>query len=69
MIIISGTLKSTPLPWLPVLTNIPPPHIRREDFLRREWEKYTKTPSIPLYDDIKKSTTVEIEVTKSWLAG
>ncbi len=25
---ITGTLHSTPLPWLPVLSNIPPPHLR-----------------------------------------
>ena len=27
---ISGTIRSTPLPWLPVLSNIAPPDIRRE---------------------------------------
>ena len=35
MRIISGTIKSTPLPWLPVLTNIPPPDLRRKMFLVR----------------------------------
>ena len=29
MRLISGTVRSTPLPWLPVLTNIEPPALRR----------------------------------------
>jgi len=31
MRIVSGTLLPTPLLWLPVLSNIPPPHLRREE--------------------------------------
>ena len=30
MRLISGTLRSTPLPWLPVLANIEPPALRRK---------------------------------------
>ena len=30
MRLISGTLRSTPLPWLPLLTNIEPPSVRRK---------------------------------------
>jgi len=30
MRLISGTLRSTPLPWLPVLSNIEPPALRRK---------------------------------------
>lgn len=33
MRIISGTVKTTQTPWLPVLTNIAPPHIRRKESL------------------------------------
>jgi len=40
MRIIFRTLKSTPLLWLPVLINIPSPHIRREVFL---WENGRNT--------------------------
>jgi len=29
MRLISGTVRSTPLPWLPILTNIEPPALRR----------------------------------------
>ena len=35
MRIISGTIKSTPLPWLPVLCNILPPELRRKQALVR----------------------------------
>ncbi len=31
MHIITETLRSTPLPWLTVLSNIPPPHLRRQE--------------------------------------
>ena len=35
---ISGTLKSTPKDWLPVLCNIAPPHLRRtQNTLRTSW--------------------------------
>lgn len=34
--IVSGALRSTPLPWLPVLANIAPSKIRREAALTRE---------------------------------
>ncbi|KAF0735685.1 Uncharacterized protein FWK35_00030260, partial [Aphis craccivora] len=33
MRIISGTHKSTSTPWLPIISNIPPPPLRREEFL------------------------------------
>lgn len=39
MRIISGTIKSTPLAWLPVLSNIAPPNLRREEALVREYRK------------------------------
>ena len=45
MRIISGTLKSTPTPWLPVLSNIPPSTIRRKAALKREWDKYKLLPN------------------------
>ena len=28
---VSGTLRPTPLPWLPVLSHIAPPHLRRKE--------------------------------------
>lgn len=54
MRIISGTLKSTPLPWLPVLANITPPDIRRKHALKREWSKYQVTPELfPISKDLQ----------------
>ncbi|KAK9869502.1 hypothetical protein WA026_003255 [Henosepilachna vigintioctopunctata] len=38
MRIVSGTLKSTPIHWLPVLSHIPPPDLRRKTALLREYE-------------------------------
>ncbi|CAI6345569.1 unnamed protein product [Macrosiphum euphorbiae] len=51
MRIISGTVKSTPTEWLPVLCNILPPHIRRKKAACREWSKYLSNTSLPLHQD------------------
>jgi len=40
---ISGTLRSTPLPWLPVLSNIDPPALRRKAVTDKLVEKIVKT--------------------------
>lgn len=37
---ITGTIKSTPLPWLPVLSNIVPPELRRKSMLKKVLDKY-----------------------------
>ena len=52
MRIVSGTLKPTPNPWLPVLSNIVPQHIRREDATTALLNKITANPSIPARNDI-----------------
>jgi len=39
MRVISGTVKSTPLQWIPVLTNIEPPNLRRKEKLIKMIEK------------------------------
>ena len=49
---ITGTLRPTPLPWLPVLSNIAPPHIRREEATARLVEKIRTNPALPLYMDL-----------------
>jgi hypothetical protein len=36
MCLITGTVKSTPLQWLPVLSNIAPPRLKRKSSLFRE---------------------------------
>jgi len=48
-----GTLKSTLLKWLPVLSNIVPPNIRREQTLIREWIRIVNNPILPIHMDLK----------------
>lgn len=51
MRIITGTIRSTPIQWLPVLSNITPPHLRRRAALVREWKKCTSNVHLPIHDD------------------
>jgi len=53
MRIIGRTLKSTPLKWLPVLSNIVPPNIRKEQALIREWTKIANNPNLPIHMDLR----------------
>lgn len=48
---ITGTIKSTPCHWLPVLSHIPPPHLRRKQALLREAKKIFASPSLPLHQE------------------
>ena len=50
MRLISGTLRSTPLPWLPVLSNIEPPALRRKAATDKLVEKIVKHDSWPMPD-------------------
>ena len=52
MRIVSGTLRPTPLPWLPVLSNISPPHLRRLEATAKQLSKVRSKDSLPLHDDI-----------------
>lgn len=49
---ITGCIKSTPVPWLSVLANIPPPHIRRNAALAREAKKTFANLDLPIHSDI-----------------
>jgi len=46
---ISGTIKSTPTSWLPVLCNIVPPHLRRYKSLVREYNNHALNRSLPIH--------------------
>lgn len=46
MRIITGAVDSTPVPWLHVLSNIAPPHLRRESAAHREWTKIMEHPNL-----------------------
>lgn len=41
---ITGAVVSTPVPWLHVLSNIAPPHLRRQAAARNEWIKCFNAP-------------------------
>lgn len=52
MRIITGTLKSTPIPWLHTISNIPPPELRRQEATDREWRKlhhYDYPQDLPIH--------------------
>jgi len=51
---ISGTLLPTPLPWLPVLSHILPPDIRRKEALLKEYNKIMSTPDLPILQDLPR---------------
>lgn len=53
MRIISGTIRSTPRHWLPVLSHIPPPELRRMNALKKEYEKITNNPQHPANADLQ----------------
>jgi len=52
MRLISGTLHSTPLRWLPVLSNIEPPALQRKAASDKLVEKIVKHDSWPIQPDI-----------------
>jgi len=49
---ISGNLRPTPLPWLPVLSNIEPPALRRKAITDKLVEKIVKHDNWPIQPDI-----------------
>jgi len=52
MRLVSGTIRSTPLPWLPVLSNIEPPALWRKAATDKLVEKIVKHDSWPIQPDI-----------------
>ena len=52
MRLISGTLRSSPLPWLPVLSNIPPPRLRRAEACAKMLSRINANETLPLHSDI-----------------
>lgn len=60
MRIITGTIRSTPLPWFPVLSNIAPPHIRRVVLTQRMLQKTKNSPHLPIHMDIFNPPTARL---------
>ncbi len=52
MCTITGTIRSTPLPWLPDLSNIPPPHLRQLEATAKQLTKVQTNDKLPLNTDI-----------------
>ena len=52
MRIITGSLRPTPLAWLPVLANIPPPTIRRESLAASFAASIVDREELPLHVDL-----------------
>jgi len=68
MRLISGTLRSTPLPWLPVFSNIELPAIRRKAATDKLVEKIVKHDSSPIQPDILNPPLLRLTSRKSlWL--
>ena len=68
MRLISGNLRSTPLPWLPVLSNIEPPALRRKAATDKLVEKIVKHDSWPIQPHILSTPFLRLTSRKpSWL--
>ena len=66
--LISGTLHSIPLPWLPVLSNIKPPALRRKAATDKLVEKILKHDSWPIQPDILNLPSLQLPSRKPlWL--
>jgi len=49
---ISGSIMSTPSPWLPVLSNIAPAPVRRMSASIKATDKIRQHPNLPVFDDV-----------------
>nr|XP_014350022.1 PREDICTED: uncharacterized protein LOC106705349 [Latimeria chalumnae] len=49
---VTRLLRPTPLPWLLVLSNIAPPHIRHEEASAKVVEKIRANPQLPVHKDL-----------------
>ena len=61
MRLVSGTLRPTPLPWLPVLSNIAPPVLRRKTAVDRLIDKASTHTDWGLHDDLVNHPTQRLQ--------
>nr|CAH7712843.1 unnamed protein product [Callosobruchus chinensis] len=54
---ITGTIKPTPIQWLPVLSNIAPPHLRRLAALKSQCETLSKDAQLPIHSNAEPLIT------------
>lgn len=66
---VTGTLRSTPTTWLPVLSNIHPPAIRRAYNTTKEVERIRAIPGLHLNDDLSNPPRIRLKSRNPvWLA-
>lgn len=53
MRIISGTVQSTPVNWLPTLSNIAPPECRRRRALQKIWLTVANNNELPIMEHVR----------------
>lgn len=61
MSLITGTVKSTPLEWLPALSRIAPPDIRWQNALLKLYRKTSDRPNVPLHTDLATTTVARLK--------
>jgi len=64
MRVITGTLKSTPLQWLPVLSHIAPPSIRRRERMLKDLCTIEANPDLPIHDDLNNLPNMRLKSRK-----
>lgn len=69
MRLITGSIQSTPLYWLPTLSDIAPPDLRRKNILIRELNKIMANPELPIHDDINLNTAQRLKSRSSPLVN
>jgi len=70
MRIVSGTCRTTPLEWLPVLSHIAPPSIQRQNSQLREFLKITSNRPLPINKIIDNPPTKRLKSRKPfWIDG
>ena len=68
MRIISGTLKSTPVQWLPVLSHTQTPNILRMAKTLKQWNLCASKPDLPIHEDLTAVPTTRLKSRKPlWL--
>jgi len=58
---ISGSIMSTPVPWLTVLSNIAPAAIRRMSASVKAMDKIRQHPNLPVFDDVIAHPEVRLQ--------